>query len=197
MRWRWPPRGPHLTERSSLPVTASGFLGCRARAQSSPSQWPCRISMGLSRSRTITSNISLSWVPARRRSAFQHTLRMERPGKTRDGKQKQVFTPLTNKRKHLKKISFTRTAANAAHINSRGAGVNPHTSPCYSPVPYMCRSFLPPLEIYSAKACSLFPVWLGIIICFYSWIFILRGEIGLYESLTLLKIISFWVAWKS
>lgn len=100
VRWRWPPRGPHLTERSSLPVTASGFLGCRARAQSSPSQWPCRISMGLSRSRTITSNISLSWVPARRRSAFQHTLRMERPGKTRDGKQKQVFTSLTNKRKH-------------------------------------------------------------------------------------------------
>ena len=73
--------GPHLTERSSLPVTASGFLGCRARAQSSPSQWPCRISIGLSRSRTITSNISLSWVPARRRSAFQHTLRIERPDK--------------------------------------------------------------------------------------------------------------------
>lgn len=73
---------PYRTERSSLPVTAKGFLGCTARAQSSPSQWPCMISMGLSLSLTSTSKISLSCVPARSLSAFQHTLRMDRPGGT-------------------------------------------------------------------------------------------------------------------
>lgn len=73
---------PYRTDRSSLPVTARGFLGCTARAQSSPSQWPCMISMGLSLSLTSTSKISLSWVPARSLSAFQHTLRMESPGGT-------------------------------------------------------------------------------------------------------------------
>lgn len=78
---------PYLTERSSLPVTARGFLGCTARAQSSPSQWPCMISMGLSLSLTSTSKISLSWVPASSLSAFQHTLRMDSPGGTGEGAQ--------------------------------------------------------------------------------------------------------------
>lgn len=68
-----------LTERSSLPVTATGCLGCRSRAHSSPSLWPCISRTGLSRSRTMTSKISLSWVPAKIRSAFQQTLRIERP----------------------------------------------------------------------------------------------------------------------
>lgn len=45
---------PHLTERSSLPLTASGFLWWRSSAHSSPSPWPCMMSSGLSRSRTIT-----------------------------------------------------------------------------------------------------------------------------------------------
>lgn len=70
-----------LTERSSLPVTATGCLGCKASAHSSPSLWPCISRTGLSRSLTITSKISLSWVPARIRSAFQQTLRIDRPGK--------------------------------------------------------------------------------------------------------------------
>lgn len=82
---------PYRTDRSSLPVTTSGFLGCTARAQSSPSQWPCMINIGLSLSLTITSNISLSCVPAKSRSAFQHTLRMDKPGKEMNSHKKAII----------------------------------------------------------------------------------------------------------
>lgn len=54
-------------------------MGCRSRAHSSPSLWPCISNTGLSRSLTMISKISLSCVPARIRSAFQQTLRMDRP----------------------------------------------------------------------------------------------------------------------
>lgn len=78
------------TDRSSLPVTAIGCLGWRSNAQSSPSEWPCMIRRGLSLSRTITSKISLSCVPARILSAFQQTLRIDRPTV---GKKKSVQCP--------------------------------------------------------------------------------------------------------
>lgn len=69
----------NLTDRSSLPVMARGFVGWTAKAHSSPSQCPCIIRKGLLRSCTTISKISLSCVPTSIWSPLQQTLLTERP----------------------------------------------------------------------------------------------------------------------
>lgn len=94
----------YLTERSSLPVIARGFVGCTASAQSSPSQWPCIMRKGLLRSWTTISKISLSCVPTRMWSPRQHTLRTDSPVRNTNGKHNQKWNEIT--RKHESRQTF-------------------------------------------------------------------------------------------